>query len=729
MGNTSTKFHRLKLKMPLLFLTVFAACFAVAETPVITAWDLGREEPHFYLQRYDAYKQKSSYETMPDGKKALKLDLTQSLKYNYEGYFRSYRYLPDFSRATLTVPYYVPEKGGVLNFSVLLCDRYNEQFPLQVTIDRNASGWQTAKFELDAAAFQKKALKTGIRSIKQNDSGGKDNFYDHPMRVIGISGNCDLNAKENNWIAFGAITLQVQESRCAIRPKLMTGTDFHVLKKGDESKLAFSLFNPEAKEYSGSLSYVLSDPYGKTLRKATEPVAIAGGAAQTIRLDAPRKYGVYDLTVTSESEGKEPLSLKQSFCYMDPTGATPGKKAEGFLFGIDTHFPSWRIDAETEAEAVALCGAKIVRENTDWNNSQPEKEFPVSYAYISDPFEPFEKLGLEFQPTLLYTPKWAVSQTTKPIWPEMSKRPYLSCPDFKLWRAYVREYFLHTKGRMRYYEVWNEADIAFANFPWVEYIELQRIAYEELKKINPDAFLLTNGYACGPGGGRTDRNHLQKTLRDAGSYDILAFHGHCTYPVYKPQIKDLVDAIGKIAPAKQWYCNETAVTSSEVSKLQQGVTLFQKLIFSWANGAMGYTWYDFRDDGYDPEFSEHNYGMVTRDFYPKPVYNVFNTLTKHLTQAEYLKELSYVGIIEGYLFRGNDGNLYYAFWRDLESKNSKPVRLDKVRGKAMLIDMFGNEKALPVTAGYVTLSPQEMPCFLKICGKNPPIPQLKRLQN
>ena len=49
-----------------------------------------------------------------------------------------------------------------------------------------------------------------------------------------------------------------------------------------------------------------------------------------------------------------------------------------------------------------------------------------------------------------------------------------------------------------------------------------------------------------------------------------------------------------------WYSNETAIHSLNGAERNQALTLFKKLIFAWSRGAIGYTWYDLRNDGFDP---------------------------------------------------------------------------------------------------------------------------------
>ena len=39
------------------------------------------------------------------------------------------------------------------------------------------------------------------------------------------------------------------------------------------------------------------------------------------------------------------------------------------------------------------------------------------------------------------------------------------------------------------------------------------------------------------------------------------------------------------------------------------------------------SWYDFRNDGSDPFNFEHNMGIITRDFRPKPAYRAYATMT------------------------------------------------------------------------------------------------------
>ncbi len=45
-------------------------------------------------------------------------------------------------------------------------------------------------------------------------------------------------------------------------------------------------------------------------------------------------------------------------------------------------------------------------------------------------------------------------------------------------------------------------------------------------------------------------------------------------------------------------------------------------------------WYDFRNDGDDPIYFEHNLGVVTHDFRPKPAYPVYAVLAQAISSRK-----------------------------------------------------------------------------------------------
>jgi hypothetical protein len=125
--------------------------------------------------------------------------------------------------------------------------------------------------------------------------------------------------------------------------------------------------------------------------------------------------------------------------------------------------------------------------------------------------------------TILYTlgmpPAWA------------SASPDAQCPYGKgtcgapasidQWRHYVRTVAERYKGRIRHWELWNEADYKMFFLPTMPMIDLAKAAREELKAVDPQNKLLSPGYT-----NATGMNALSGFLQSGGGryVDIIGFH-------------------------------------------------------------------------------------------------------------------------------------------------------------------------------------------------------------
>lgn len=407
---------------------------------------------------------------------------------------------------------------------------------------------------------------------------------------------------------------------------------------------------------------------------------------------------------------------------MRPSGPTEGR-AEGFIFGICAHPQrSSAREQELEAMAAAWMGAKAVRTDVDWQRMQPRAD-RWDFTSFDRTVEIFERAHLELQPIYAYSPEWATAADWKPHFEGRRGRPR---PDYEHWRTFVRTFAERYKGRVHYVEVWNEPDLpSFANFSEAEYVEMLKIAYAETKAADPGITVFTGGYTCMPSAGSmVNQTHMDTTLTEGrGFYDVLAFHGHGPLRHYQPQVEELValrETLGVKAP---WYANETALPSTHVGEKVQANVLFQKLIYSWARGSIGYNWYDLRNDGYDPANNEHNFGLVTRDFYPKAAYPAYNALAGFYGGATYLNDAPPGELAQGYLFAGrHEGEYLIANWNDDPSTETRYVLVGGVTGAARRVDVFGNETPVSVSGGLLVMEVGRDPSTLRVLGqKTPPV--------
>ena len=75
---------------------------------------------------------------------------------------------------------------------------------------------------------------------------------------------------------------------------------------------------------------------------------------------------------------------------------------------------------------------------------------------------------------------------------------------------------------------------------------------------------------------------------------------------------------------------EWGYTSKEICPELQGKYLARQWLANLSEGVPVSIWYDWHDDGQDPEEREHHFGTVTWDYAPKPAYTAMKTLIEQL---------------------------------------------------------------------------------------------------
>ncbi len=497
----------------------------------------------------------------------------------------------------------------------------------------------------------------------------------------------------------------------SVLPGVETGNPIRILEPGKEFALAVRLTNTAEQENAFSAEFHFRDFFDDGFRIKKElklnagevyslPVALPNGARQ----------GIWYVDVTLSAPGTENVTLERSFAYMVPAGPTPGM-AEGFLYSICTHSERWGTrDRQLETMAAAMAGAKVIRSSPSWPEIQRNGPEKWDFALFDSMVELYAGSGMEIQGGLCFTPNWAVDRSEGRV----VDSPNRSFPQLDRWRDYVHAVGKRYKGKIRHWEVWNEPDLwGFAHFGPEDHAKLQTIAYDELKKVDPSIRVMTAGFAS-PHGKSGD--YIYRSLSNSpGKYDLLAIHMHGTFDGYRQGIDgpffDLRKRLG--IENDPWYPNETAMHSTGGNEKLQAESLYTKLIFSRARGAMGYTWYDLRNDGFSKTDAEHNYGMVTNDFYPKAVYPVHAALVNAFRGFEYERELNLGTGNYGFLFRNGD-TLALAAWRS--GGGSGLFALSTDGGRAEMIDLMGNVSPVEIRGGKLLWSVPDSPGTLKIYG-------------
>ncbi len=660
-----------------------------------------------HLRKAEEQKQSARIEEF-DGVKALRIDWDNSLAKHFEFSTTDKPKFPGFLEAKIRVKVYISKDNQARNFNLRIADRDGEIFQFTKSIPSGMSGWNEFVYDVNSAKPKAFPWGGGAKANKQ---------IDFPATLSGFA--LDFKSKEGvGFIALGVAEIDVISSNQPLRPQLDTGSPVRVLTPKDE--VALVLNNEMIAPVTGKLEFRVSDAYGTELSKDAVDVKLDGQAVKRIAIAKPAKFGVYyvDVNYQEAGDGKKPFEKRFSFSYMIPAGPTEGF-SNGFLFGVCSHPGGKSRNLELEAMAAGLCGAKMMRTDIYWERIQPKPDV-WNFSRMDDVIDEFGKNGIEVQGIYCYLPQWATAKEWKPLNPKGKGK---SRPDYELWRTFIAKTAERYRGKMRYVEVWNEPDLlGFANFSATEYINMMKIAYTETKKNDPEMKVLTGGFAGMPPATSTARqvepDLIPRTLTEGkGFYDVFAFHGHGPFSGYRTQIEKLIKMCEDLKVETPWFANETAISSIYVGELTQATTLFQKLLYSWARGSIGYNWYDLRNDGFDPQENEHNFGLITNDFYPKAAYGAYNMLASVFRDAKYLKDADLGDSATGFFFRAADGAVLLPCWSDGMVQGDRLVMLSGIQGKVSVIDIFGNEETLAPKNGALVVRVGNMPSTLRFADQ------------
>lgn len=519
-------------------------------------------------------------------------------------------------------------------------------------------------------------------------------------------------------------TLTEQDFLEAVDFDIETGTAPRVLRKGAQDNLQISFNNnaPRAGDFAFDLQFTHNS--GLAFR---EKVSAKINSGETFRFTPkwhPNLLGHWTVNATI-SEAKVPSTrvVQRSFAYLIPAGPRMDRSGKGFLFGMCAGSVRYSTaEAEKEAETAWLCGVQIMRDNSCWYHIQPEPN-EWRWEFSDERLERFQKRGIELQQILGFAPRWAVQDPFRQssnymIWSR-------GVPEYDKWRIYVREISRRYKGKIRFWEIWNEPDlISFFRGTPEQFAELQKIAWDELKKTDPSNRVMSGGFATladMPAFRRTDpyfyRHALEKTK---GFFDIHANHDHGSFNIYVDVMeKRFFPTRRELGVSEPWYATETADPSYQgpPGEYKQALQLFKKLIYSWAHGAIAYNWYNLRNNGFDHQDLEHNFGMITFDFYPKMIYPVYNQLAATYTGAKFVRQLS-ADDLWAFEFRKGDNTLLAYWGKDEFNKSSNSYLLQSNGTSAVHIDMMENRTPLEFKNSLLLLQGSAEPGTIELSSSS-----------
>lgn len=227
-----------------------------------------------------------------------------------------------------------------------------------------------------------------------------------------------------------------------------------------------------------------------------------------------------------------------------------------------------------------------------WWDMEPQKS-KFLFGGLDKQVSEAQSHGVDVLMTLAMTPTWA------------SSRPYDSAKlrpgavaepkNNQDWQDFVKAVATRYKGRIHYWEIWNEPnDQAFYSGSIEKLVEVERIAYETLKEVDPSNMVTSPPPTYALKGVPWLDNFLRA---GGGKYaDIIGYHMYVTEP------EDLVPLVQQIRAVM----NKNGVGSKPLWNTETGWELHNKLspvqgegivsrsyILSWALDVPRFYWYDW----------------------------------------------------------------------------------------------------------------------------------------
>lgn len=250
--------------------------------------------------------------------------------------------------------------------------------------------------------------------------------------------------------------------------------------------------------------------------------------------------------------------------------------------------------------STAIGSLRLWDTGTTWPDIQPAAgvwDFSVLDAAVASA----QSHGAAPMLVLGQSPRWA---STKP---DQTGAVYglgaAATPKMADWTTYVRTVALRYKGKIRAYEIWNEADLAiFYQGTQAQLIALSKAAHQIIKSIDPGATVLSPSFTTRS---PTQRREIYAYARAGGFRyaDAISLH---LYPVPEagPEssmavFKDIRTKLARVGVRKpvwntelnygmRWGGQSVAPTMS-IAKQSAFVT--RSYLLNWSNGVKRVYWY------------------------------------------------------------------------------------------------------------------------------------------
>lgn len=413
---------------------------------------------------------------------------------------------------------------------------------------------------------------------------------------------------------------------------------------------------------SGELTCILKNWNGDILSTQRTNITLQPDLekfTQVVSYPIPRDLNFVEATFYFTAKGQNAGDIYAAWLENFPRNDDFSKDPDSpFGMGVYLYrFGDDQIDAV--AHSAAQAGVKWTREEFNWGMLAPRKG-EYNWEHFDTVVDSAERYGIQVYGVAAYWAGWVKPYTEEGI------VEYLN---------YLKTIATRYKGRIYHWEIWNEPNIFFWQGTPEMYADLLSRSYKTLKEVDPNIQVLGLSTAG------IDFDFIEKMTGLKVPFDILTIHPYRSVLKEAELIKDLQRAdsmvltengkhkpiwnteIGWATHTDHPCLRQDFVVNSERKQAEFIARTHLTTIGSGVNPKN--FWYNFRNDGEDPWYFEHNMGITYINNSPKPAYAVYSAMTATLknTKFDELKTLDNERYVAYFKPVKDSGKAVIAIWQ------------------------------------------------------------------
>lgn len=472
--------------------------------------------------------------------------------------------------------------------------------------------------------------------------GEDDGIVRFPLRLENLS---LVKQGESTEAEIGMVSLEFDTEHDRSRPVVLIPS---VKAEDDRAVFTARLRSLHDAPLAGQVRYTIQSTDRVIRRGASDLTVPPGGQVtwshKTDFGDQSLLEGTLEFTAGAYTSG--PLSTTIARAPDPPAGGyeldPSSRMGVGmYLYRFHQH-PEALAWMERMCRLAAAAGVKWTREEFHWNWIERSKgEF--DFSFFDQLVDTADAHGISVYGLVAYWTEW--------------NQPPFTDEFIEHYCDYLRVLVGRYKDRIKHWEIWNEPNIFFWPGKKERYPALLKRAYETIKSVDPEAEVL----GCSTAG--IDVGFIKLTLDHDGPFDALTVHPYRHALDPHGLIRELRETRALVGGRDVWI-TEMGWPShiGGLTERQQAGYVARTYIAALASGAVrSVSWYDFREDGTDPFYNEHHFGLVRNDLTPKIGYRALAAVGRLLGAAHHVRDLALGDGLTGFLFRA-DGRRVATLW-------------------------------------------------------------------